>query len=253
MRTPRVVLCLAFIAAAAFPLSAEEAAKPSEWSMNATIIEACSCPMFCQCYFNTEPAGHASMQDHGTMQGHGTAGSKHYCKFNNAFRVNKGMFGETSLDGAKFWVSGDLGGDFSKGQMDWAVLTFDTAVTPSQRDGIMTVLGKLYPVKWNAFKVAKDEPMDWSATDDMATARLRGGKAGEVVLQRSSAGMGGQSPVIKNLQYWGATHNDGFVLMPNKVEAYHLGSKPFEYKGTNGFMITFDIASKDFVTKTAMK
>ena len=27
-----------------------------KWSMNATIIEACSCPMFCQCYFNSMPA-----------------------------------------------------------------------------------------------------------------------------------------------------------------------------------------------------
>jgi hypothetical protein len=37
------------------------------------------------------------------------------------------------------------------------------------------------------------------------------------------------------------------------VEAYRIGDKPFEFKGTNGFMITFDIASKDFATKTAMK
>src|SRR5512134_2964009 len=28
------------------------------WNMNATIIEACSCPMFCQCYFNSKPAEH---------------------------------------------------------------------------------------------------------------------------------------------------------------------------------------------------
>jgi hypothetical protein len=51
--------------------------------------------------------------------------------------------------------------------------------------------------------------------------------------------------VIKNLKYWGAPRNDGFVLMPNKVEAYHAGDKPFEFKGTNGFTITFDITSKD--------
>jgi hypothetical protein len=33
--------------------------------------------------------------------------------------------------------------------------------------------------------------------------------------------------------------------MPNEIEAYRRGPKPFEYKGTNGFMITFDITSKD--------
>jgi hypothetical protein len=32
--------------------------------------------------------------------------------------------------------------------------------------------------------------------------------------------------------------------MPNEVEAYRLGPNAFEFKGTNGFMITFDIDSK---------
>ncbi len=239
MRTRRVVVVLAFAVVAAFMLTAQESKKAPEWAMNATIIEACSCPMFCQCYFNAEPASHHE---------HGGSSPAHYCKFNNAFRVNKGSHGTTKLDGAKFWVAGDLGGDFSKGQMDWAVLTFDPATTAAQRDGIIAVLGKLYPVKWNSFTVAKDQPMDWSATKETATARLDSGKAGEVVLARTSSGMGGQSPVIKNLQYWGAARNEGFVLMPNKVEAYRAGDKPFEFKGTNGFMITFDMNSKDYAT-----
>jgi hypothetical protein len=33
--------------------------------------------------------------------------------------------------------------------------------------------------------------------------------------------------------------------MPNEVEAYRVGPKAFEFKGTNGFMITYDITSKD--------
>src|SRR5256885_9589883 len=85
----------------------------SDWAMNATIIEACSCPMFCQCYFSTEPAGHAS--GHEGHAGHGE-GAEHYCKFNNAYKVNRGHFGNVSLDGAKFWFNGDLGDDFSKGE-----------------------------------------------------------------------------------------------------------------------------------------
>ena len=42
----------------------------------------------------------------------------------------------------------------------------------------------------------------------------------------------------------GAPRNDGFVMMKNEVEAYRLGDKAFEFKGTNGFMITLDIDSK---------
>lgn len=239
MRTRGLIFVLTVLAAATIVIAGEEAKKTPDWSMNATIIEACSCPMFCQCYFNPAPAGHHS---HGAKH-KGKAVAEHYCKFNNAFKVNHGTYGDTSLDGAKFWVAGDLGGDFSKGKMNWAVLTFDPAVTPQQRQGIMTTLGKLYPVEWASFKVAKDQPMDWQATKDAASARLNGGKAAEVVLTRGP-GMNDESPVIHNLRYWGAPHNDGFVLMPNSVEAYRLGDKAFEFKGTNGFMITFDISSK---------
>jgi hypothetical protein len=226
------------VALAAGIAYAADAMKPADWSMNATIIEACSCPMFCQCYFNGEPSGHMD------MSGGDMSHAEHYCKFNNAYKVNKGNYGKTKLDGVKFWVAGDLGGDFSKGQMDWGALTFDPSVTPEQRQGVETILGFVYPVKWNSFSVASDQPMKWSATRDDAVANLDSGRAAEVVLKKNQ-GMTADPIVIKNLKYWGVPRNDGFVLMQNTVEAYRTGDKPFEYKGTNGFMITLDITSKD--------
>ena len=219
-------------------LSLGAAGQPAaEWAMNATIIEACSCPMFCQCYFNPHPAEHT---DQGQHKGHGKGT---FCKFNNAFRVNSGHHGATKLDGAKFWVAGDLGPDFSMGQMEWAVLHFDSAVTPAQRAAIGEILGRLYPVKWTSFSMGADAAMEWTATKDRAVARLDGGKIAEVVLNRSQ-GMTGDQIVMKNVPYFGAPRNDGFIMMKNDVEAYRAGQKAFEFKGTNGFMITVDIDSK---------
>src|SRR5213593_266855 len=148
-------------------------ASPADWSLNATIIEACSCPMFCQCYFNAQPAGRGA---HGETE--------HFCRFNNAFQVNKGHYGDVKLDGAKFWVAGDLGGDFSKGQMDWATILFDPAVTKEQREGISAAVGHLYPVKWNSFTVGKDCAIEWKPGKDRAVARLDEGTGGEVILTR---------------------------------------------------------------------
>ncbi len=34
-------------------------------------------------------------------------------------------------------------------------------------------------------------------------------------------------------------------MMPNEVEAYKEGPQAYEFKGTNGFMLTFDMTSKD--------
>ena len=237
---------LAVLGLSSTPARAADAVKPDvakpaaaavDWALNATAIEACSCPMFCQCYFNTEPAGH---HDHGGE-------SKHYCRANLAYKVNKGHYGATSLDGAKFWLSNDLGADFSKGQMDWNVLTFDKSLTKEQREGIGAIASLLFPVKWNSFTTAEGNIDKWEFTKDEAVALLDGGKTAEVRLKRFP-GMTPEPIVIKNLRYWGAPRNDGFVLMPNEVEAYRVGPNAFEYKGTNGFLITIDMTSKDFAT-----
>ena len=44
--------------------------SPPAWAMNASVIEACSCTMFCQCYFNPRPTEHTAAAEHA---GHGKA------------------------------------------------------------------------------------------------------------------------------------------------------------------------------------
>jgi hypothetical protein len=233
----RKAMLVAAVGLAAGAAGVYGAATPAaDWAMNATVIEACSCPMFCQCYFNTKPASHGGHEGHG--------GGGHFCKANLAYKVNKGHYGTAKLDGAKFWVSSDLGPDFSTGQMDWAVLTFDKALSPVQREGIMTIMGHMFPVKWKSFTTAEGSVDKWEFTKEEAHALLDGGKSGEVKLKKFK-GMTDEPIVIKNLTYWGAPRHDGFVLMPNEIEAYRVGDKAFEFKDSNGFMITFDITSKD--------
>ena len=70
--------------------------------------------------------------------------------------------------------------------MDWAVVTFDKAVTKEQREGIARDRSAhLFPVKWKSLEVAaEDLPIEW--TPRQATARSRkldGGKTAEVVLK----------------------------------------------------------------------
>ncbi|MGH9379432.1 MAG: DUF1326 domain-containing protein [Thermoanaerobaculia bacterium] len=238
MKTKLVLAACAVALAGGAALLAGTGGEAADWAMNTTIIEACSCPMFCQCYFNTEPAEHA----------HG--GGEHFCRFNNAFYVNRGHHGKTDLGGAKFWIAGDLGAEFGDGTMDWAVLHFDPQVSEAQRTGVLAVLPHLYPVEWKSFTVGEDAEMSWQAQGGRAAARLGDGKLAEVVLA-NSPGMGDKPPVIGNLAYWGAPRNAGFVLMKNEIEAYRGGDKPFEFKGTNGFMITLDINSSDVAAAAA--
>ena len=235
----RLALAAVLVSVTAWGSPAGTGGPAADWSMNATAIEACSCPMFCQCYFNTHPAGH---HDH-------AGAATHYCRANLAYKVNKGHYGAVSLDGAKFWLANDLGADFSMGQMDWNVLTFDKALSKEQRDAIQEIAGYLFPVKWNSFKTAEAVIDTWKFDKDTAVALMDGGKTAEVRLKRFP-GMTDEPIVVRNLKYWGAPRNDGFVLMPNDVEAYRVGDKAFEFKGTNGFLITVDINSKDVAPKS---
>lgn len=233
------VACGAFLVVGAATVGVR-GLQAGDWHMNATVIEACTCPMFCQCYFASKPAAHHA---------HGGE-TAHFCRFNNAYRINKGHYNDVRLDGAKFWLSGDLGGDFSMGQMDWAVVTFDRGMTKAQRDGVAAVLAHLFPVKWNSLQTAEGTIDKWEYTDDVAHATLDGGRTAEVRLRRQHGNANtNKPPVIMNLKYWGAPRNEGFVLMPNEVQAYRVGPKAYESKGTNGFMVTLDLGSKDINPK----
>lgn len=229
-------LLLALSAIRADRAAARRSAAEPDWSFNAAVMETCSCPMFCQCYFHSYPAAHT---DHG-----GQKTVERFCRFNRALRVNRGTFGTTQLEGAKFWMAGDLGADFSKDHYDWAVLTFEPSLTKARREALIAIAHHLFPGTWNSFTVGKDATLEWKLTHDRAEARLDGGKSAEIVL-RHAEGMTADPVIIKNLKYEGAPRNDGFILMPNEVEAYRLGPRAFEFRGTNGFMTTIDMGSKD--------
>ena len=228
------VIALAGLTFAAGPKTA--AAPGPEWSMNATVIEACSCTMFCQCYFVPSPSGH-----------HDGHEMKHFCKANNAYKVNHGHYGAVKLDGAKFWFAGDAGEDFALPKLDWAVLIFDSSVTKDQSDALLVILRNLRfyrPERWNSYEIGKPSSMNWSISSDRAEASLGGGKTAEVVLSRLK-GMNDGPVTLNNLKYFGYPRNDGFLLMPNEVEAYRVGEKAFEFRGSNGFLTTVEITSKD--------
>ena len=247
----RILWVSVLMLAAAVPVAAKEeakaskgasteAAKPVEWSMNATAIQACSCPVFCPCYFGTKPADHAAHDAHG---------DEHYCRFNSAYKINKGHYGDVSLDGAKFWLFGDLGAQIDDGELDWGVLTLDLPTTKKQRLAIVEIVNKLYPVGWKHFRTTMGD-IDWTADKHTAHAVLDSGKVAEVVLSAKApkTNTKAEPTAVENLKYWGSTSNTGFVQMTSTLNEVKRGEFPFKFKGTNGYMITFDIDSKSTAT-----
>jgi hypothetical protein len=227
-RTAITVFAVLLLASPVF-----SATQDKDWHFNGTVIEACSCPMFCPCYFNTEPA-----------LNHTEHGAEHFCKFNMAYKVNEGHHGETDLTGVKFWVAGDLGANWKEGNTEWAIVTFQSGTTDAQKAGVANALGHIFPVTWGSFEVAEDTDIEWMATEDRAEAKLAGGANAHTILNKWQ-GMDGKTGILENIAYFAAPRNSGFKMMPNEVETWKVGDKAFKFSGTTGFMVTVDMKSAD--------
>ena len=184
------------------------------WSVKADYIEGCSCHLFCPCYFYTSPEGGMS------------------CEFNNVFKISEGNVGDVKVDGLKVWISGDLGGDFTK-PLKSAVITMEPNVTKQQEEALKTLIGKIYPKQWQ--KVAVDKaPILWEKNGMNGHAKLGKGE-GEITLTGVKDADGKQT-VVQNLNYSGTQKNTGFYLAKSE-HRYRGHGHNYSYKDRNGFFI----------------
>jgi hypothetical protein len=200
----------------------------SDFEITSTYIEACSCDMFCPCYFNTHSTNH--MDEH-----HMDA---HFCRANLVFKVDKGHYKDVKLDGAKVWIATDLGSDWSTGKDSWLVVNWDPSVSKEQQAALGDILGQLYPIPWQK-KGVDTAAFSWDVDTKtgVAHAKMNSGK-GEVLLERVKGDNPDEEVVMKNLRYWNAQSNDGFRMWKSKHEAFEGDGHKFAYDGTNGFLIT---------------
>lgn len=198
---------------------AQMGAQEKPWSIKASYIEACSCDLFCPCYFNTHP-------------------DKDFCKFNNVLKITKGNYGDLKLDGMKVWISGDLGGDFSKGEMKSAYFTFEPSASQEQVDAALKVFSHIYPAKFMDSGVDRAK-ITWEKKGNTATAKLGDGTNGSVELTLWTGNDGKTPTVIRNLKYWGAQNNNGFVMAKSKHH-YKGHQLDYAFEDANGFLIEIE-------------
>ncbi len=234
----RPVLFLSLAVAAVVLLAATPADRSKTFSVTADTIEGCSCPLFCTCYF-------------------GPSAMEHMCEFNIVYKLRKGShYGDVDLSDQMVWLSGDLGGEWHKKPgpgmpTKWATVTFDKSSTKQQRDAIGKVLGVVFPVKWGKFDTREDS-IEWHDEGKTAHAKMASGM-GEITLDKTTGPNKTSPTVVKNLQYWFSSSNDGFVLA---YSTHHFdGENKFSQEHRNGFTIAWTAKGeiKPEATKAAMK
>jgi hypothetical protein len=219
-------------------LAAAPADKSKTYSVTADTIEGCSCPLFCTCYF-------------------GASATEHMCQFNIVYKFRKGShYGDVDFSDQKVWLSGDLGGEWHKKPgpgmpTKWAVVTFDKGSTKAQRGAIGSVLGIVFPVKWEKFDTREDS-IEWHEDAKTAHTKLASGLA-ELTLAKAIGPNKTSPTVVKNLQYWFTSFNEGFVLA---YSTHHFdGDTKFSQEHKNGFTIAWTVKGdiQPEAAKTAMK
>ena len=138
-----------------------------------------------------------------------------------------------------------------RGQMDWAQVTFrikgqPPGTTPGARGNNHRAC--VSPGEWKSLQIAEGNIDTWTFDKRPArTPHSNGGKTARDQVGAISGNNPNDEPAVlyERVKYWGTPRNDGFVMMPNEIETYREGPKAYEFKGTNGFMLTFDMTSKD--------
>jgi hypothetical protein len=218
------------VLAAALTLTST-AGGPS-WRMKADYVEACSCHLFCPCYFN-QHAEHP------------------YCEFNMAVTVREGHLGTTNLAGAKYWLTGDLGDKWGTDKKAaWVMVSFDPSTTKAQRDALAPMILKTYGFEWSDLKV-QEAPIEISRTSDIVEAKLAGGKLAHMKLRREP-GADGKGVVLRNVSYFGAVSNEGFVMYKSIEHRADLPGHKFSYSDRNAFLISI-VSQEPSTTPAAAK
>src|SRR5437588_5123770 len=176
-----------------FTSPAQEKASKPDFDMTASYIEACSCDMFCPCYFNDHSTDHMAMGEHHAEE--------NFCRANLVLKVDKGSYKYVKLDGSKVWIATDLGSDWSTGKDSWLVVNFDPRVTKEQQAALADILGQLYPIPWQK-KAVQTGASSWNVDTKtgVAHAKMNDGTR-EVVWERVSGNDPHHEVVVHNLKY----------------------------------------------------
>jgi len=207
----------------ALAVSLAAAPEASSWRMKADYVEACSCHLFCQCYFNK----HAEHP---------------VCEFNMAVTVREGHSGNVDLANTKYWLSGDIGDRWgTEKKATWVTVSFDPKTTPAQREALAPIILKTYGLEWGELKV-QEAPIEIHQSGDIVEAQLADGTQAYMKLKREP-GKDGKGVLLKNVNYFNAVQNDGFQLYKSLEHRADLNGHQFSYSDRNAFLIT--IVSQD--------
>ena len=162
-----------------------------DWELKGTVIVACNCDYGCPCNFNARP----------------TAGK---CEGTWTWHVERGTFGETSLDDLNFTVCVNWPGAIHEGNGE-ALILVDERADEAQRNAIETLVGGDAGGPWGVLAwtwptIHGPKPVTYDLHLDGVKTRVKAGESYEVVSETI------KNPVSGAEVHPGATLPEGIVF-----------------------------------------
>jgi hypothetical protein len=196
------------------------------WKLMGTVVIACNCDYGCPCNFNALP----------------TTGK---CEGSWTWHVDRGAFGDTSLDDLTFTIAVNWPGAIHEGNGE-AVILVDERADQAQRDAIAELVrggvgGPWGVLAWTWPTVHGPKPVPYDVQLDGVNSRVKAGDSFEVVSETI------KNPVTGAEVHPGATLPEGIVFkegdfgssttfrLSDEVAFEHPGKYtavgPFDYSG----------------------
>jgi hypothetical protein len=162
-----------------------------DWELKGTVVVACNCDYGCPCNFNALP----------------TQGK---CEGSWTWHVDRGAFGDTSLDDLSFTVAVKWPGAIHEGNGQ-AVILVDDRADQAQSDAIATLLsgdagGPWSVLAWTWPTVHGPKPVPYAVKLEGVNSRVKAGDSFEVVSETI------KNPVTGAEVHPGATLPEGIVF-----------------------------------------
>jgi hypothetical protein len=162
-----------------------------DWELKGTVVVACNCDYGCPCNFNALP----------------TQGK---CEGSWTWHVDRGAFGDTSLDDLSFTVAVKWPGAIHEGNGE-AVILVDDRADQAQSDAIATLLsgdagGPWGVLAWTWPTVHGPKPVPFDVQLEGVNSRVKAGDSFEVVSETI------KNPVTGAEVHPGATLPEGIVF-----------------------------------------
>jgi hypothetical protein len=176
------------------------------WSLEADIAESCSCDPTCPCMFGS-PMTNAS------------------CEGSRLYEIEKGRYGDVSLDGLSVIVTFRVG--------SWVKYYVSEAATAEQLKAVVPLIESASPV----FDVDVLSVEKAKLSVERTTKRVKFAGPVSTVEIELMEGLGGKPIEMHNLPYPDLAN---YVQYKSVENSHKSADKSFEYSGTNGFTSTVD-------------